>query len=205
MLFPTCKYSLGNGSFAHNGTRSLPPPHPRPGPTSVGEMPNTSAILAYSSRALPKPSTRPVGLPCASCVWNCSREALAAGAGASAADGGAVASLSTSLEVSLDLPFFLVPSPRGIFCACSGLRPPGPRAGLCPRRRPGPVRPCRLQVRPGPYRPAPPGPPAPLPRRTHRERHGWKRRGGQRHREPPGHRPRESKVTRTWEKSYSCP
>uniref|UniRef100_A0A803YBV2 Uncharacterized protein n=1 Tax=Meleagris gallopavo TaxID=9103 RepID=A0A803YBV2_MELGA len=65
------------------------------------------------SRALLKPSTRPVGLPCASCVWNCSREALAAGAGASAAGGGAAASLSTSLEVSLDLPFFLVPSPRG--------------------------------------------------------------------------------------------
>uniref|UniRef100_A0A669P9P5 Uncharacterized protein n=1 Tax=Phasianus colchicus TaxID=9054 RepID=A0A669P9P5_PHACC len=116
------------------------------------------------SRALLKPSTRPVGLPCASCVWNCSREALAAGAGASAAGGGAAASLSTSLEVSLDLPFFLVPSPRGIFRSCSGLRPPGACAGLCPRRRPGPVRPCRLQVRPGP--PAPPrraGPSRPAP------------------------------------------
>uniref|UniRef100_A0A8C4V9G4 Uncharacterized protein n=1 Tax=Falco tinnunculus TaxID=100819 RepID=A0A8C4V9G4_FALTI len=41
-----------------------------------------------------KPSTRPVGLPCASCVWNCSRAgAAAAGAGTGT---GAAASLSTS-------------------------------------------------------------------------------------------------------------
>uniref|UniRef100_A0A8B9CK77 Uncharacterized protein n=1 Tax=Anser brachyrhynchus TaxID=132585 RepID=A0A8B9CK77_9AVES len=88
---------------------------------------------------MPKPSTRPVGLPCASCAWNCSRDALPAPAGAAAAaGGGAAASLSTSLEVSLALPFFLFPSPRGIFPACRKLLPPAPRNGLCPRHRPGP-------------------------------------------------------------------
>uniref|UniRef100_A0A8C3GQ82 Uncharacterized protein n=1 Tax=Cairina moschata TaxID=8855 RepID=A0A8C3GQ82_CAIMO len=91
------------------------------------------------------------------------RDALPAPAGATAAAGGvaagATASLSTSLEVSLALPFFLFPSPRGIFPACRTLLPPASRDGLCPRRRPSPVRPCRRQVRPGARgRPAPPRP-----------------------------------------------
>uniref|UniRef100_A0A493SX40 Uncharacterized protein n=2 Tax=Anas TaxID=8835 RepID=A0A493SX40_ANAPP len=90
---------------------------------------------------MPKPSTRPVGLPCASCAWNCSRDALPVPAGATPAAGGAAAgapaSLSTSLEVSLALPFFLFPSPRGIFPACRTLLPPAsqirrslPKAGM---------------------------------------------------------------------------
>uniref|UniRef100_A0A8D0E4J6 Uncharacterized protein n=1 Tax=Salvator merianae TaxID=96440 RepID=A0A8D0E4J6_SALMN len=68
------------------------------------------------SRTLAKPSTRPVGLPCANCVWNTSRMGPCRRAGSSLpplprARG---ASPSTSVLVSLDLPFFLPLSPRGI-------------------------------------------------------------------------------------------
>uniref|UniRef100_A0A8D2JAT4 Uncharacterized protein n=1 Tax=Varanus komodoensis TaxID=61221 RepID=A0A8D2JAT4_VARKO len=85
------------------------------------------------------PSTRPVGLPCASCAWKTSRTGPGRGA-----------SPSTSVDVSLDLPFFLPLSPSGILRspACTrrrGSKPPtrGQRhlrccsllapLGLCPR------------------------------------------------------------------------
>lgn len=140
------------------------------GPTWAGWMPNASPMRAYSSRALPKPSTRPVGLPCASCVWNCSRDAPADGAGA-AAGATAAASLSTSLEVSLDLSFFLLLSPSGIFRAGPRLlRPPPPALDSAPGAAPPRPRGHRgRQVRPGPAPPRcgperwGPGAPPPLP------------------------------------------
>lgn len=51
------------------------------GLTSGGLMLNTSAIFAYSSLTLEKPSILPVGLPCASCVWNTSFGRRLAGGG----------------------------------------------------------------------------------------------------------------------------
>uniref|UniRef100_A0A8C3SZQ2 Uncharacterized protein n=1 Tax=Chelydra serpentina TaxID=8475 RepID=A0A8C3SZQ2_CHESE len=94
-------------------------------------MRNAWPICSYSSRTLAKPPTRPVGLPCASCVWKSSW----AGAGGAAAASpppraaAAASSLSTSLEVSLDLPFFLPRSRRGM-ARPSGL-PPHPGWGPC--------------------------------------------------------------------------
>uniref|UniRef100_A0A8C3R497 Uncharacterized protein n=1 Tax=Cyanoderma ruficeps TaxID=181631 RepID=A0A8C3R497_9PASS len=131
-------------------------------------MPNAAPIRAYSSRALPKPSTRPVGLPCASCVWNCSRDAPADGAGA-AGGAAAAASLSTSLKVSLDLSFFLLLSPSGIFRPGPGLlRPPPPALDSAPGTAPPRPRGHRgRQVRPGPARPRPrPRRPGPAARRA---------------------------------------
>uniref|UniRef100_A0A3B3S737 Uncharacterized protein n=1 Tax=Paramormyrops kingsleyae TaxID=1676925 RepID=A0A3B3S737_9TELE len=73
-----------------------------------------------SSRTLLKPSMRPVGLPCASCVWKTNRGRRLAGGGGSPApfaEGLAAelptSSFSTKLELSRDLLFFFL-SPNGI-------------------------------------------------------------------------------------------
>lgn len=53
--------------------------------TSGGFILNASAILTYSSLTLVNPSILPVGLPCASCVWNTSLGRRLAGGGGSPA------------------------------------------------------------------------------------------------------------------------
>lgn len=53
--------------------------------TSGGLMLKASAILPYSSLTLVKPSILPVGLPCASCVWNTSLGRRSVGGGGSPA------------------------------------------------------------------------------------------------------------------------
>uniref|UniRef100_A0A8D2JR40 Uncharacterized protein n=1 Tax=Sciurus vulgaris TaxID=55149 RepID=A0A8D2JR40_SCIVU len=62
---------------------------------------------------LEKPSTRPVALPCASCVWKTSLRAGAGGSGRLPTPAPAC-SPSTSRAVSLDLAFFFPRSPSGI-------------------------------------------------------------------------------------------
>ncbi|KAL4608281.1 hypothetical protein GN956_G25030, partial [Arapaima gigas] len=83
-----------------------------------------------SSLTLVKPSMRPVGLPCASCVWNTNFGRRSAGGGGSPAPLAAVfpgttppppppppppptSSFSTKCELSLDLFFFFL-NPSGI-------------------------------------------------------------------------------------------
>ncbi len=104
--------------------------------TSSGFKWNVSAILPYSSLTFEKPSIRPVGLPCASCVWNTSfGRMLAGGAGSPppfTADFPTPAcpltsSFSTKFELSFDLFFFFL-SPKGMFAP-----PVNPRGGWSTR------------------------------------------------------------------------
>uniref|UniRef100_A0A8C8RFX6 Uncharacterized protein n=1 Tax=Pelusios castaneus TaxID=367368 RepID=A0A8C8RFX6_9SAUR len=93
------------------------------------------------------PSTRPVWLPCASCVWKCSR---AAGGGVAAAaspppQAGAAGatSLSTSLEVSRDLFFFLPRRRSGMVRTPASCPTPRRLPGLCPCQ-PAPTHPSSV-------------------------------------------------------------
>uniref|UniRef100_A0A8C8ZPL8 Uncharacterized protein n=1 Tax=Prolemur simus TaxID=1328070 RepID=A0A8C8ZPL8_PROSS len=93
---------------------------------------------------LSKSSTRPVGLPCASCVWKTSLRAGAGGPG-TLPPPASVCSPPTSGAVSLDFFFFFPRSPRGILPG----RECGPTyAAACHRFRPAPrtLRPGPVQV-----------------------------------------------------------
>lgn len=91
--------------------------------TSGGLILNASAIFAYNSLTLANPSILPVGLPCASCVWNTSLGRRLAGGGGSPAPFTVVlvkvpapalpSSLSTKCSF-VDL-FFFFHGPSGIF------------------------------------------------------------------------------------------
>uniref|UniRef100_A0A7N4PDD9 Uncharacterized protein n=1 Tax=Sarcophilus harrisii TaxID=9305 RepID=A0A7N4PDD9_SARHA len=66
---------------------------------------------------LEKPSTLPVALPWASCVWNTSEGLGWRSRGAGCAAFGAAGSAPISLDRSLDMAFFLPGSPSGIVAA----------------------------------------------------------------------------------------